>query len=229
MFEVSRKLKTLRMTESEEYFQHLRDKMVKEQIERQGISDSKVLSIMKKVPRHLMVPGIDPTEAYEDHPQPIGYSQTISQPFIVAYMTCLLKVEPRHKVLEIGTGSGYQTVILAELSEEIYTIEIIKTLYEKAVSLFDSLGYTNIRACLGDGYEGWNEHSPYDRILIAAAPSKVPTKLLSQLAPGGRMILPLGDYEQSLVLINKDLDGKIDIHELIPVRFVPMTGKIQFS
>lgn len=229
MFGVSRQLKRLGMVESEENFQYLRDKMVKEQIERQGISDSKVLNTMKKIPRHLMVPGVNPNEAYEDHPQPIGYSQTISQPFIVAYMTCLLKVEPHHKVLEVGTGSGYQTVILAELSKKVYTIEIIKPLYEKAVSIFDSLGYTNICSRFGDGYEGWSEHSPYHRILIAAAPSKVPTKLLDQLALGGRMILPLGDYEQSLVLVNKDLDGKVSISELIPVRFVPMTGKIQFS
>jgi protein-L-isoaspartate(D-aspartate) O-methyltransferase len=211
---------------ADEHFYHMRNKMVKEQIESRGISDSRVLDAIRKVPRHLMVPTISMEDSYEDSPQSIGHSQTISQPFIVAYMTFILQVEPNNRVLEIGTGSGYQTAVLAELSERVYSIEIVKPLLERANDVLAGLHYTNIRTKCDDGYEGWKEHALFDRILLTAAPKTLPEKLIWQLAPGGRMILPLGDREQNLILIQKDSQNRVSKTDLIPVRFVPMTGKI---
>jgi protein-L-isoaspartate(D-aspartate) O-methyltransferase len=212
---------------ADEHFFYLRDKMVKEQIEQRGITDTRVLDAMRKVPRHLMVPGLVMEEAYEDHPQSIGYSQTISQPFIVAYMTLILQVGPTMKVLEIGTGSGYQTAVLAELSKKVYSIEIVKSLGERAKGVLDGLQYKNVTVKCGDGYEGWQEHSLFDRIIVTAAPKKLPEALVQQLAPNGRMVLPIGSSKQNLILISKDSNHKVHKTDLIPVRFVPMTGRVQ--
>ena len=212
---------------ADDHFFYLRDKMVKEQIEQRGISDPRVLDAMRKVPRHLMVPNLVMEESYDDHPQPIGYSQTISQPFIVAYMTFILQIEPTSKVLEIGTGSGYQTAVLAELSKFVYSVEIVEPLLERAKSVLDGLQYKNIHTRCGDGYSGWREHSLFDRILVTAAPNKLPEALIQQLAPNGRMVLPIGASKQNLILIYKDANHQVHKTDLIPVRFVPMTGKVQ--
>jgi protein-L-isoaspartate(D-aspartate) O-methyltransferase len=180
---------------------------------------------MRKVPRHEFIPDHLKKYAYADEPLPIGEDQTISQPYIVAYMTEYLRLGNEDKVLEIGTGSGYQAAVLAEIVDTVYTIEIVDVLAKNAEKTLERLGYENVLVKRGDGYAGWPEHAPYDAIIITAAPTKIPEPLLDQLKIGGIMILPLGDYSQELVLIEKNING-LEKKTLLPVRFVPMTGEI---
>ncbi len=207
-------------------FAALRKSMVAEQIKARGITDPRVLEAMEKVPRHKFLPPHLWDEAYDDGPLPIGYGQTISQPYVVAYMTEQLQLTGTEKVLEIGTGSGYQTAILAELAKEVYSIEIVPELGHRAARILKELGYTNVHVRIGDGYRGWPEEAPFDAILLAAAPDHIPQPLLDQLKEGGRMILPVGEYYQDLVLIRKTEEGIIK-ESKIPVRFVPMRGEAE--
>jgi protein-L-isoaspartate(D-aspartate) O-methyltransferase len=204
-----------------------RARMLENQLIPRGITDDRVLAAMGMVPRHLFVPSSQSSSAYEDHPLPIGQGQTISQPYIVAFMTQALQLRGGEKVLEIGTGSGYQAAVLAEIADEVYTIEIVAALSEEARARLERLGYRNIHVRTGDGYRGWPEAAPFDAILVTAAPDHVPKALVEQLAPNGRMILPVGDLEQSLILIEKDGQGNVHEREVLPVRFVPMTGEAQ--
>jgi len=203
-----------------------RQRMVETQIIRRGIKDSLVIAAMKDVPRHLFVPEKYRPEAYHDGPLPIGRQQTISQPYIVAIMTELLELNAAARVLEIGTGSGYQAAVLAEIVDSVYTIEIIDELARRAEGLLDSLGYTGIHVRSGDGYLGWPEVAPFDAIIVTAAAPHLPQPLLDQLKPGGRMVIPIGEYSQDLLLVQKTGDDIIR-QSVIPVRFVPMTGKIR--
>jgi protein-L-isoaspartate(D-aspartate) O-methyltransferase len=212
--------------ESEEMYEKMRHAMVRDQIERRGIKDIQVLDAMRKVPRHRFVPEHLKKYAYADEPLPIGEDQTISQPYIVAFMTEKLQLESHHKVLEIGTGSGYQAAILAEITDSVFTIEIVDVLARRAKTNLEKIGFKNIRVKSGDGYKGWPENAPFDAIIITAAPTKIPQPLVEQLKIGGKMILPLGDYTQDLVLLTKNEDG-IKRKDLLPVRFVPMTGEIE--
>ena len=198
-----------------------RDRMVAEQIEARGVTDPRVLAAMAKVPRHLFVPEAYRAEAYQDHPLPIGHGVTISQPYIVALMTELAQVGPGDKVLEIGTGSGYQAAVLAELGAEVYTIEVLEPLARKARALLESLGYTKVHARHGDGYAGWPEAAPFDAIVVTAAPPEVPEALKVQLAEGGRLVIPVGSRYQELKVIVRRGDRFVS-RTVIPVRFVPM-------
>jgi protein-L-isoaspartate(D-aspartate) O-methyltransferase len=198
-----------------------RREMVEFQIKRRGIRDPKVLEAMLKVPRHLFVPEQMKELAYGDEPLPIGEGQTISQPYIVAYMTEALKLTGQEKVLEIGTGSGYQTAILAELAREVYTVELIPELSRRAQKVLSELGYQNIHFLVGDGTRGWPEHAPYEAILVSAAPATVPRSLIEQLQENGRLIIPVGTDYQELVLVRKKKEGWEE-ERLIPVRFVPL-------
>lgn len=200
-----------------------RNRMVDTQIIARGISDSGTLRAMRKVPRHLFVPTIYAGEAYSDSPLPIGYSQTISQPFIVAYMTQLVKPSKGKTALEIGTGSGYQAAVLAEIVDTVYTIEIVPELAREAAARLKVLGYRNIVAKHGDGYKGWPEHAPFDIIVVTAAADHIPAPLKEQLAEGGRLVMPVGNPAavQELVLLTKRR-GKITEQRLEPVRFVPL-------
>jgi protein-L-isoaspartate(D-aspartate) O-methyltransferase len=195
--------------------------MVEYQIRRRGVKDRKVLRAMLKVPRHLFVPEQMKELAYGDEPLPIGEGQTISQPYIVAYMTEALRLRGRERVLEIGTGSGYQTAILAEIVREVYTVELIPELSARARGVLDKLGYRNIQFRVGDGTLGWPEHAPFDAILVSAAPASVPPALVEQLKPGGKMIIPVGTDFQELVLVTRKETGW-DEQRLIGVRFVPL-------
>ena len=202
----------------------MREKMVETQIKARGIKDPRVLSAMLKVQRHLFVPKEEQASAYADQPLPIGKGQTISQPYIVALMTELLELRGQEKILEVGTGSGYQAAILGELAKEVYTIEIVESLAADAKTLLLELGYQNIRVRAGDGYLGWPEASPFDAIIVTAAPDHIPQPLLDQLKEGGRMVLPIGTYSQTLKKITKR-SGKIEASDVVPVVFVPMTGE----
>ncbi|MDY6843181.1 MAG: protein-L-isoaspartate(D-aspartate) O-methyltransferase [Thermodesulfobacteriota bacterium] len=204
-------------------FKHFRTVMVQSQIQTRGIKDQRVLDAMREVERHKFVPSHLRNLAYTDGPLPIGENQTISQPYIVALMTENLQLKGSEKVLEIGTGSGYQTAILAELAQEVYTIEIIEQLAKSAKSLLRKLGYTTVKVKIGDGYLGWKEYAPYDAIIVTCAPPFIPQPLIEQLAEDGRMVIPVGSHYQLLKKIIKK-DGKIKSTDLIPVRFVPMTG-----
>ena len=203
----------------------LREKMVREQIEKRGITDANVLEAMRKVPRHFFTKSTYMKEAYTDHALPIECGQTISQPYIVALMTDLLQLEATSKVLEIGTGCGYQTAVLAKLVAQVYSMEIVPELAENAGIQLNSLGYQNITLKVGNGYNGWEEHAPYGRIIVTAAPKVLPNQLIEQLAEGGRMVVPIGNYNQELVLICKTERG-IEQTKVIGVRFVPMTGAL---
>ena len=205
------------------HYARLREKMVDEQIRKRGVKDKKVLDVMQKVPRHLFVDPDSIDNAYDDNAMPIQCGQTISQPYIVALMTELLELKTSSKVLEIGTGCGYQTTVLAEIVEQVYTIEIISELAEDASKRFQVLGYQNIHEKQGNGYYGWKEYAPYDRIIVTAAPKKLPNCLLQQLTEDGLMILPIGDYHQDLVRIRRTEHG-IECKTVSGVRFVPMTG-----
>jgi len=189
--------------------------------------DPRVMAALGRVPRHEFVPASRRREAYLNRPLPIGHGQTISQPYIVAIMTDLVKPRPSHRVLEVGTGSGYQAAILAELVKEVYSIEIIEPLAEAARARLARLGYDNVRVRLGDGYYGWPEHAPFDAIVVTAAASHIPPPLLQQLKPGGRMIIPVGSrfLVQQLVMVEKDRKGGYTTRQILPVRFVPLTGK----
>lgn len=206
-----------------------RQRMVTSQLVRagRGITNARVLFAMCKVPRHEFVPPPLRAQAYEDHPLPIGYGQTISQPFIVAFMTQELDPESSHRVLEIGTGSGNQAAVLAELVAEVYTIEIVEELAARAAADLARLGYTNVHVRAGDGYKGWSEAAPFDSIIVTCAPEHVPQPLIDQLKEGGRVILPLGAlWNQELVVLRKQ-GGKLEQHAVLPVQFVPMTGKAE--
>ena len=185
-----------------------------------------VLDAMNTVPRHKFVPFYNRLNAYANRPLPIGHGQTISQPYIVAIMTDLLDLKPSYKILEIGTGSGYQAAIAAQIVKEVYTIEVIEPLGIKAKNLFQQLGYKNIKTRVADGYYGWEEHGPYDAIIVTAAAGHIPPSLLKQLKPGGKMIIPVGSiiFVQQLILIKKDQKGNLTTRQIMPVRFVPLTG-----
>lgn len=202
-------------------FRILRENMIKTQIEARGVKDKAVLAVMRKVERHKFVPQELLHAAYADMPLPIGRGQTISQPYIVALMTELLQLKGKEKVLEIGTGSGYQAAILAELVKEVYTIEILPELVKRAEKLLKDLNYKNIRVKCGDGYAGWPEFSPFDVIIVTCAPEEIPSALIEQLTEGGRMVIPVGVAHQELKLLIKS-GGKIQQKAIIPVRFVPM-------
>lgn len=199
-----------------------REQMVREQIEQRGITNKRVLATFRKVERHQFVPPAYQAQAYADYPIPIGNGQTISQPYIVAFMTEILDLNEADRVLEIGTGSGYQAAILAELCKEVYSVEIIKALGLRAESRLKRLGYSNVRIKIGDGYEGWEEYAPYDAIIVTSAPSHIPVPLEAQLADGGKMIIPVGKTDaQDLVLLVKER-GRLVKKTVLPVRFVPM-------
>ena len=202
----------------------MREKMVETQIKARGVKDPRVLSALRKVERDRFVPEEYLNSAYADQPLPIGEGQTISQPYIVALMTELLDLKGDEKVLEIGTGSGYQAAILAELAKEVYTIEIVESLASMANKRLLALGYQNIKVKVGDGYLGWPEAAPFDAIIVTAAPDHIPKPLIEQLKEGGRMVLPVGTYAQELKKIVKR-SGKIETTDVIPVVFVPMTGE----
>ena len=199
--------------------------MVSEQIEVRGISDKNVLKAMRIVKRHLFIPKERRDQAYYDGPVPIGYGQTISQPYIVAYMTDILDISPDSKVLEIGTGSGYQAAVLAEITNDVYTIEIIPELGDEVKKTFKSLGYHQITSKTADGYFGWEEKGPFDAIIVTAAAEFIPPPLIGQLKPGGKMVIPVGSpmQVQSLILVEKNMQGKVKTRNLFPVRFVPFT------
>lgn len=207
----------------------LRQRMVEAQLKARGrdITNTRVLAAMAKVPRHELVPANVRREAYNDHPLPIGHGQTISQPYIVAYMTEVVDPKPSDRVLEIGTGSGYQAAVLAEVVAEVYTIEIVEPLAKRAESDLARLGYKNVKVRAGDGYQGWPEAAPFDVILVTCAPDHVPQPLVAQLKEGGRMIIPVGPFgDQELYLLEKR-DGQVRRRGVLPVRFVPMTGEAQ--
>ena len=236
-FKISKKLKTalvmsaaflfiivtLGFIQDDGVYQKRRLKMV-DLIESRGVNDNEVLMAMRKVPRHLFVPERYREQAYDDHALPIEEKQTISQPFIVAIMTDVIDVRPGDKVLEIGTGSGYQAAILAEIVKEVYTIEIIPELGLSAENLLNNQGYNNISFRIGDGYQGWRDFAPYDAIIVTAAPPYIPEALKEQLKIGGKMVIPVGPQGQvqSLMLLEKVSKNKIKSREMFPVRFVPM-------
>ena len=205
-------------------FKDMREKMVETQIKARGVKDPRVLSALLKVERHRFVPEEYLGSAYSDQPLPIGEGQTISQPYIVALMTELLELKGNEKVLEIGTGSGYQAAVLAELAKEVYTIEIIEPLASKARNRLLELGYQNIKVKAGDGYLGWPEAASFDAIIITCAPDHIPQPLIEQLKEGGSMVVPVGGYSQALRKIVKR-EGKIESNDVLPVIFVPMTGE----
>ncbi len=207
----------------EDSYAKLRHKMVRKQIRDRGVADPRVLEVMSKVPRHRFVEPSFLSEAYSDHALPITDNQTISQPYIVALMTELLEPQPSSKVLEIGTGCGYQTAVLAEIVEQVYSVEIIEPLAKDAQQRLNAFGYHNIHLKVGNGYYGWKEHAPYDGILVAAAPKEVPDRLINQLVSGGRLVLPIGESNQELVLFQKTERG-VERRTITGVRFVPMTG-----
>jgi len=211
---------------SENHFAQLRRQMVERQIISRGVKDARVIAAMKAVPRHRFVPPSRIQQAYLDEPLPIGESQTISQPYIVAFMTEQLRLKKHARVLEIGTGSGYQAAVLAQIADSVFTIEIIPELGRRAKEVLKELGYDNVFVKIGDGYNGWPEKAPFDAIIVTAAPPKIPPLLLEQLKAGGRMVLPVGEFVQELVVVDKT-DSGMHMENVLPVRFVPMTGKIQ--
>ena len=198
--------------------------MVDRQLAARDISSKRVLEAMRKVPRHQFVDERNWDRAYEDYPLPIGQGQTISQPYIVALMTQLVDPQPTDKALDVGTGSGYQAAVLAELVDHVYGIEIVKPLADRADQTLQRLGYQNVTVRHGDGYHGWPSEAPFDLIIVAAAPDHIPPKLVQQLAPGGKMVIPVGDRWQTLILVEKKADGSIQQQNVAPVAFVPMTG-----
>lgn len=211
------------MSEESE-FEHKRAAMVEHQLLARDISDSAVLRAMGKVPRHEFVPERQRDHAYQDGPLPIGNGQTISQPYIVALMTQLARPQPTSRVLDVGTGSGYQAAVLAEIVDHVDSIEIVEELADEASDRLKRLGYNNVKVYTGDGYRGLPERAPYDVIIVAAAPNHIPQPLMDQLAVGGRLVIPVGDYYQKLTVVEKGADGSIDKKFVAPVAFVPMTG-----
>ena len=207
-------------------FDRLREKMVDTQIVARGITDPDVVAAMKKVPRHRFVPEKSRASSYNDHPLPIGEGQTISQPYIVAFMTDALDLTPRDRVLEIGTGSGYQAAVLAELAGTVYTIEIVESLGKRAKKTLKELGYDNVHVRIGDGYKGWPREAPFDAVMVTCAPEEIPQPLVDQLKEGGRMIIPVGRVYgvQKLIKCVKR-GGQLNTEEVMMVRFVPMVGE----
>lgn len=212
---------------SSQDYASLREQMVKNQIVSRGVSDAKVINAMLNVKRHLFVPLPQRKNAYSDRPLPIGYGQTVSQPFIVAYMTEMLNLTGNEKVLEIGTGSGYQAAVLSLISKDVYSIEIIKALAEESAERLKKLGYKNVMVKSGDGYFGWDEYAPFDAVVLTAAPKRIPEPLVEQLSAGGRLVAPVGEFFQELVILDKNLKGEVTTKKSVPVRFVPMTGEIE--
>ncbi len=220
--------------DKEGYFRGLREAMVRTQISdppdyRDPVRDRRVLGAMLAVPRHLFVRPQDVSRAYGDHPLPIGYGQTISQPYIVALMTELLDVQAHQRVLEVGTGSGYQAAILSHLASSVYSVEIVEALGRQAAERLAQLGYENVHTSIADGYFGWEEHAPFDRIIVTCAATLVPPPLLKQLRPGGRICIPVGGQYtvQQLVLVDKSENGSIKMRKMLPVRFVPLTRSLR--
>jgi protein-L-isoaspartate(D-aspartate) O-methyltransferase len=215
---------------AEDSFTLARQRMVSELASGEhGITNARVLAAMGKVPRHEFVPGHLQSQGYQNRPLPIGHGQPISEPYVVAFMTEKIEPQPTDRVLEIGTGSGYQAAVLAELTSEVYTIEIIKDLADQAAATLQRLNYTNVFSRDGDGYKGWPEAAPFDAIFVTCSPEKVPQPLIDQLKEGGRMIIPLGSFNhQELVLLHKH-DGRLDRQEVLSIHFVPMTGQAQGS
>lgn len=209
---------------SQDTYEARRERMVREQIASRDIRSQEVLRAMRATPRHLFIPEALRSLAYADHPLPIGYGQTISQPYIVALMTELLEPNKNHKVLEIGTGSGYQAAVLSPLVKHVYTIEIVPELARSSAAVLKKLGYQNVSVRHGDGYLGWPEEAPFDRIILTAAPPEIPGTLIEQLKPGGKLVAPVGGsvFDQELVVIDKNKDGKLRQRSALAVRFVPM-------
>lgn len=209
--------------------QNDRTEMVEDQLISRDISDEEVLNAMRSVPRHLLVPQSNRSLAYSDNPLPIGQGQTISQPYIVAYMTEILNLEQGDKVLEIGTGSGYQAAVLSHITPNVYSVEIIEALGNRAIEDLEELGYTNVNVKIADGYHGWKEHAPFDAIIVTAAAGHIPSPLVQQLKPGGTIVIPIGGpYQtQTLMKVTKSESGEIRTESLMAVRFVPMTGEAQ--
>lgn len=210
---------------STDEFADRRLQMVEQQVQARGIQDRAVLEAILKVPRHRFVDPSVAHLAYEDRPLAIGYRQTISQPYIVAYMSEVAEISPNETVLEIGTGSGYQAAVLGELAKDVYTVEIVPELAEKARQTLNKLGYQNVHAKRGDAYHGWEEHAPYDAIIVTAAPDRIPEPLVEQLALNGKMVIPVGSQEQEMVVLTKTEDGVLT-KKTIPVRFVPLTREL---
>jgi protein-L-isoaspartate(D-aspartate) O-methyltransferase len=204
----------------------LREAMVRQQVEARGVKDPAVLAAVRSVPRHLFVPEASRDRAYDDSPQAIGHGQTISQPYIVALMTELLELDPGGRVLEIGTGSGYQAAVLAAMGIEVFSIEIRTQLCESAARTLAEMGYENVHVRCGDGYGGWPEGAPFDGIVVTAAPERIPGPLLEQLREGAHMVIPVGSFYQELKVITRTAEGFSE-RSVIPVRFVPMTGEIE--
>ncbi len=198
--------------------------MVERQIRQRGVADERVLDVMRSVPRERFVPADAARGAYDDTPLAIGFGQTISQPYIVAYMTEALDVRSTHRVLEIGTGSGYQAAVLGLLAREVYTVEIVPALATSAARVLRDLGYANVHVREGDGYAGWAEHAPFDRIIVTAAPDQIPRPLIDQLSPGGRLVIPVGSQgdAQWMTIVDKTVEGVVE-RRTIPVQFVPFT------
>jgi protein-L-isoaspartate(D-aspartate) O-methyltransferase len=211
-------------TNGQDNFETLRERMVETQIRARDVHNPTVLRAMARVPRHLFVPEDMRPFAYDDRPLPIGRGQTISQPYIVAYMTEALQLEPAHRVLEVGTGSGYQAAVLAEIVKQVYSIEIVPDLAENAKRSLANAGYRNVEVRTGNGYLGWPERAPFDRIIVTAAPPEIPQTLVDQLATGGIMVVPVGTSYQEIVIITKTPDG-VTQKRTIEVRFVPMVSK----
>ena len=213
-------------TQQPDPFAAQRLRMVSEQIEARGVSDPRLLAALRTVPRHEFVPSSERAHAYEDRAVGVGNGQTISQPYVVALMTELAALQPGARVLEIGTGSGYQAAVLAELGAEVFSIEIVAPLARRAAATLARLGYGTVHLRQGDGYRGWPEAAPFEAILVTAAAPRVPPALLAQLAPGGRLVIPLGDAEQQLEVHTRGPDG-FEVRRVLPVRFVPMTGQVR--
>ena len=216
----------MQFSASEEAMAAQRERMVSEQIARRGIREARLLEAMRLVPRHRFVPLEEQAYAYTDGPLPIGEGQTISQPYIVGLMTQMLGLQGSETVLEVGTGSGYQAAVLAQVVSRVYSVEIIEALHLRATERLAGLGYKNVETRLGDGYQGWPEHAPYDGILVTAAARSVPPPLVEQLKPGARLVIPVGEpyFSQRLLLIEKAADGSVSETEVLPVAFVPLTG-----
>jgi protein-L-isoaspartate(D-aspartate) O-methyltransferase len=207
-----------------EGYESARKRMVEKQLIARGIHDDRIIAAMLKVPRHEFVPGKYRQYAYQDTPLPIGYDQTISQPYIVALMTEELNLSSADRVLEVGTGSGYQAAVLAEIVQEVYSIEIVGPLGRSARDRLEALGYKNIHVKIGDGYEGWEEHAPFDRIIVTCAPTEIPQPLVDQLKEGGIMVIPVGTAGFQYLYRVKKVSGKPETEEVIPVSFVPLSG-----
>ena len=222
-------LAALTLAAADDDFADARRRMVEEQIRARGIEDPAVLAALETVPRHLFVPADQRAQAYADHPLPIGAGQTISQPYMVALMTSLLGLKPGSKVLEVGTGSGFQAAVLSRIAGEVYTIEILKPLAERARHTLADLGYRNVHVRAGDGFQGWPEEAPFDAIIVTAAAPIVPDPLLRQLKRGGKLVIPVGNRDtlQNLLVYTRRADGSFDHASVLPVRFVPMTGEAQ--